>query len=520
MFKGGFLQWVPYLLTITYLTASSQSSAQILNGLVIPDFETLEWLYEAGIIDKDEFDRWNEFFTDSLHSGRQAVDVTEDAQIEQSIPTTCGKETRISCRIYHRAAERHPYRQILQVRTSAYRRLYFSGNVEQPAAGKAYLRGRTLRWRGGETEVELGDLDPNWSGGLVLGRHPIFLREKSREKSWLYPMKTRFNGVSLRTRVVNASVSALASYDRDRRFSSLVHGLQLEFCTGRSAICVAAVRGCLENTLDGGRKRISLIGGDLKLGHRRTVWCLSLAFDGEGDHACLFSGYDSRKNHRIHLWKYGNGFLNPFGAGRANPDTAPVEIREIGLAYRSRYTNETGVQTRSRFRFSESRRLTIESNWWRTGTTEKLRIKATMEHGLDSKDLVRAILLAGDDNLDRKGCDLYSTFLEWNRRVGDAGSIAVSARGRSRNVRGLRRTLYGLDGRLRTGSGDHHSEVLLRWYDPDDRNDRDHYVYCSMDESLRIGDCWHISVLVSGRFGPDQDTVKTIRIRIETGARF
>ena len=56
---------------------------QLLTEYVFPDYETLEWLYESGQIDQDEFDRWSELFLDSLpHS----IDSLDSALIGETPP--------------------------------------------------------------------------------------------------------------------------------------------------------------------------------------------------------------------------------------------------------------------------------------------------------------------------------------------------------------------------------------------------------------------------------------------------
>jgi hypothetical protein len=520
MFKGGAQGWLICLLMIGILVVCSESSAQLLSGFFVPDYETLEWLFDAGLIDQDEFDRWNDLFTDSLYSGQQSTEPLEDAKSGQLYQKNRDRGVRLEYRMYQRADESKPYRQIIRAGIENRSGVHCSANIESVADGKYYFRDRNLGWSGGKTDIEIGGLDPNWCGGLILGRHPIFLSDKNERGSLLYPTKGRFNGVSLRSEFKRMSVALLSSYDKDAKLSAAVHGFQLGYMNRSNAANFSVISGRLTNEGSGTRKNVTVFGGDLKFRFSRLTGQLNLALDGRGNRAYLLYAGDSQRRHYVYHWSYADGFLNPFGAGRANSDTDPVEVPEIELTYRSRYAGETGVQTRNGFRFDDSFSLLLESNWWRTGIVEKVRLESTFEYIHGSANLLKAVFLAGDDDLKRDEHDLYSAFLGYRFQFDEKYSIYFSARGKSIRMPESKRVLYWVDGRMRMKSHGHDSEFLLRWYDPNSKRDRDHYVYCSARESFHIGAVWHISVVLSSRFGPDQDTLDKTRIQIETAVRF
>jgi hypothetical protein len=484
MFKGGAQGWLVRLLMIGILIVCSKSSAQFLNGFFVPDYETLEWLFDAGLIDRDEFDRWNDLFIDSLHSRQQLVGQGIRAGIE---------------------------------RRSGF---HWSAHIERTSDGLFHFRDRNLGWSGRKTEIEIGGLDPSWCGELVLGRHPIFLSKKDKGRSFLYPIKGRFNGASLQTVFKSMSVAVLTSFDRDKRFSAAVHGFRLGYRNRSNAANVSVINGHLSNRVSGNNKDVTVIGCDLKLRFRGLTGLLNMALDGRGNRAYLLHARNARRLHHIYLWSYNDSFFNPFGAGRANSETNPVEIPEIELTYRSRYAGETGVQTKNGFRFDDSFRLLLESTWWRTGIIEKVRLKTTFEYKHDSANLLKLILLVGDDDLKRDEHDLYSALLGYRFQFDEKYSIYVSSRGKSIQTPVIKWVLYWVDGRMHVESHGHNSEFLFRWYDPNSKRDRDHYLYCSARESFYVGVTWHISVIVSSRFGPEQDALDKTRIQIETVVRF
>ena len=221
--------------------------AQFLNGYIITDYETLEWLFETGQIDADEFERWNEFFTDSLYSSRQPIDPMKNAEDNQTEWKTYRKSLQFDYRIYHKCTESKPYRQVIGVRTISRRGFYCDINMEQTRDRRLYFRDRRLGWSNHDTYVELGGLDPLWCGGLILGRHPVFLGEKDKEKSFLYPLKARFNGASITKEINNIDISALSSYDKDEQFSATVNGVRIGYKYGKHAVNVSVIRGCLKD---------------------------------------------------------------------------------------------------------------------------------------------------------------------------------------------------------------------------------------------------------------------------------
>ena len=158
----------------------------------------------------------------------------------------------------------------------------------------------------------------------------------------------------------------------------------------------------------------------------------------------------------------------------------------------------------------------MESNWWKTGEIEKYRFKTTSVFRYDDVNLLKLILLAGDDDLRADGYDLYTAFAGYRHLFGERHSVFFAARCKSTHNDKSEKILYSVESRYGTESRGNAAEFLFRWYDPDSRRDRDHYVYCSVRESFEFGECFRISVLMSTRFGPEQDAAEKAKIQIET----
>jgi hypothetical protein len=494
---------------------------QLLAEYVFPDYETLEWLYESGQIDQDEFDRWNELFLDSLPHSIDSLDSTLIGETPPIVTQLRPAAYRIDYRIDQRADESDPYRHLIRIKSRKDLGIYSDLTAEKRGDGSFALRNRMLGWSDGSSTIELGGVDPVWCGGLVAGRHPILLKKIDRSRTALYPLKSRFNGLLAQTVRGNLTVATLASYDQGDQFSSSAFGGDIAYGVGRNSIEASILSGRIRNIDDGRAANIIAFGAGAGIVRRNSFAArLNTSFDGDGNGAFIFGLFSARRQHSFRVWHYDRDYTNPFGAGRANPDTRPVEIDEIDLEYRSRYADETGIQTRSLLPFSIYS-LLVESNWWRSGVTEKYRVKLTQILKANDRNRLKLILLSGDDDLGRIGFDIYTAYLQYRNTGLSFGDLMIAGRVRSKGYVGNRDKIsYSAESKFETEGHGHRSALLIRWYDPDTCRDRDHYLYGYIRESFDLDNLMRFSLLISSRFGPAQNTVGSTRLRLETVWRF
>ena len=103
--------------------------AQFLSSYFVTDYETLEWLFDTGQIDSDEFDRWSEFFTDSIQEitiDSHAADGAEMPTIKATRTENPTRNATASFRMYHRGCDNEPYRRIIRMSYSDKPGLYGS----------------------------------------------------------------------------------------------------------------------------------------------------------------------------------------------------------------------------------------------------------------------------------------------------------------------------------------------------------------------------------------------------------
>jgi hypothetical protein len=501
-----------YILIAVIIALLSQQNlhGQLLPEYIFPDYETLEWLYESGQIDQDEFDRWSELFLDSIPRLTDSLEAT---------PTVRSTAHRIDYKAYQRADESDPYRQLIRIRSRQSPGIYGDVTAEKLNDGRFAFRNRMVGWSDGTSRIELGGVDPVWCGGLVAGRHAIFLKKSNRSETALYPMKSRFNGLLAQTKRRNLLVAAVVSYDQGDKYSSTVVGGDLVYNVGRSNIETSILRGRIRD-IDGRAADIFVFGAGANIVRKKQFAAnMNMSFDGGGDGAFLLGLFSSKRKHSVRVWHYGRHYTNPFGAGRANPDTRPVEIDEISLEYRSRYTDETGIQTRSTLPFS-IHSLLVESNWWRSGETEKYRVKLTHTLKANNHNRLKLTILSGDDDLARTGYEIYTAHLHYRNTGLSFGDLKIAGKVRSKSYGDEDRISYSVESTFETRGLLHRSALLIRWYDPDTYKDHDHYLYGYIRESFDLDDSVRLSLLISSRFGPAQNTVGSTRLRLETVWRF
>ncbi|MFH1893433.1 MAG: hypothetical protein ABIK83_12225 [Candidatus Zixiibacteriota bacterium] len=494
-------------------------NAQFLSSYFVTDYETLEWLFDTGQIDSDEFDRWSEFFTDSIQESTTDLHTVEGAEMPTIKATGIENPTRdatASFRMYHRGCDSEPYRRIIRMSYSDKPGFYGSLIAESSANQEIYLRSRSIGWRDDNMGIEVGGVDPVWCGGLVAGRHPIFLTDRDLGMSMLHSQRDRFNGILIERRLDDFTVSTATSYDRDRLFTAAINGGRIRYLAGGQSIDIALIDGKIRNRENGRSTNVQVIGTGLEAEVRNVSVRFDLAVDRGGKAAYLARISNVGDQHRVYVWRYDTMFRNPFGAGRANTDTREVRIDDIGLSYRSRYAGETGVQTRSEFPLSNSQNLIVESNWWKTGGSEKFRLRGTYTNTFASTGRFKLILLAGDDNIRTEGYDIWSVAASCGTNLPSRHRLSLTGRVKSARIGARRKRLYWIDARWSANSCCHSSHFMIRWFDPDQKSARDHYLLCSVKESFVLGAGLHLSLAASTRFGPDQQAIDKTRITLES----
>lgn len=506
-------------LSTVCLFIAADCSAQSLLIFDIENLEKLEWLFETGQIDSDEYDRLLEFFVDSLRASSDTLGLPPNLNLADLRPTAFFESIDFDYRMYHRANEDKPYRQLYDAELELRAGISLETDLERDSDGEISARHRSIGWSSDRFFLQAGSVDPVFCGGLVLGRHPLFLDDKKPINSALYPTRSRYNGLFASVDRDIWSVSITASMDRNETHRSGVLGTQVEHTTGEHIFRVSAARTEISNRSTGANLTSSVFGFESELRFGRSRFDLSAAVDPDGDPAYILTFTDSPGKHELSLWRYSSHYDNPFMAARANSDTREIDLEEVGLSFRSRYSGETGLRLRTELEILRKLELRIVSNLWRTGEHEKYRMKNTLKYSLGAGREIRIAYFSGDDSLSSGSGELSSVRAAYTNPISHSGTIAVSGYTLRDNRQGAgERNLNG-ECRVKFGSKRLRSDLIVRYYDPDVKESRDQYVYVSTAQAIQPSPGIILSLLLSTRFGPKEDSINRMRLKVEAKIR-
>jgi hypothetical protein len=504
----------------TICAASHTTYAQYVSENYAHNRETLDWMLDNGIIDVDEYNRWDEYLTDSANVNSRSQDSPDEIPIaddnRQSHPT------RFIARysIYQVATDKAPYRRRASLLFRPNSSFKTDIRLEAGDEGTYEVKSRYLEWSHGDDNLDfnvgLGNVDPVWCGGILVGRFSRFLKNRPLHSSVMFPTDARFNGVCVSATIGNYLAEALVSHDADNLHTASLAGLRILRSASDATVEFGAISATVRNRDTRLQQRLSLFGGKFK---RRIpgfgMTTISFSSDESRDVAWTLHCELVESSHDVWIWDYRNGYINPFGAGRANTDTEPIDLRKIDLRYRSRYVGEKGVQTRSRIQLDRLE-STIESNWWKTGDAEKIRLRTTHDVKLGGSKSLRATLLVGDDAIgEEDGLLASGRFLFRIRNSRSKNAIVLAHTIRMREYTDRRKISNTIEAELFYGFHSRHPDrIILRLHDPDSRVRADHYLYAALGQNFNPGDNSDVSLLVSTRFGPKQNIRDHTRLNV------
>ncbi len=507
------------LATLLLVLIAAVSRAQSLLTFDIENLEKLEWLFETRQIDGDEYDRLLEFFVDSLDIASDTLNQSPDMRMADLRSPAIFESIDFDYRMYHRAREDKPYRQLYDTDMDLRSGMSFEADLERDSDGEILARHRAIGWSFDNYFLQLGSIDPVFCSGLVLGRHPIFLDDKRPRSSALYPTRSRYNGLFASMVRDKWSASIAASADRNETHRSSVLGAQVEHTTGEHIFRVSAAATEISNRSTGADWESTVYGFESELRFGRSRFNLSAALDPDGDPAYLLTFTNTPSRQELSIWRYSSHYDNPFMAARANSDTREIDLDEVGLNFRSRYSGETGLRLRTELKILKRLELRIVSNLWRSAEYEKYRMKKTLKYSFGARREIRIAYLTGDDSLSGGAGGISKVRASYTNPISRNGTIAVSCYTLRDDRRGTdKRNLTG-ECRLRFGSERLRSDLIVRYYDPDMEESRDNYIYVSTAQAIRPSTGVILSVLLSTRFGPEQDSIDRMRLKLEAKIR-
>jgi hypothetical protein len=391
----------------------------------------LDYLFESGQIDLEQYKLLDEYFSslpfmsgneiarlnDLLSIWVDYLDTTLTSQQYQELQDEISPKhasikipeefkSSISYRIYQDLSEDKSHRQLMSFRGEFKNHfIYYIEMEKNVKSGDFYFLRRNLTLRLGQTELELGNYLPDWGMGVTLGYHSEFLAKSDdhRFKSIMFPAKGRFNGIRFQ---YNGKFKPhlLFSYDRSKKYRGQLIAVGSDYQSDKFTIGLMNSYYQLDNYSKEKRYEDLIVGSHFRWTSGKYKLQAEISESDLKYIAWNFQinrKYDSGK-FSLFAWNYNSGYLNPFGAGRANSDYRTTYDEDSIFSYRSRQNGEWGIFTQSGWKIMSGHNLGISANYWRDGgAEEKVRSRFSDRFVLSGSLDAMITYLWGDDNLDK-----------------------------------------------------------------------------------------------------------------------
>lgn len=408
------------------------------------------------------------------------------------------------------------------------KRFSFDLRVEQDESKRFETQKRSLRlfniWR--STDVVLGNFEKRIGLGLNLGNHPLFkygLDDTLNIKdSFLYPIRGRYNGILLESKLKFFHPSFIISKNRFGDLEDELYALDLNFYYNRSKVGLTFSKAKLKNSFTQSFFRddctsiyFDLFWKDVKLtSEYAQMW------NNEKGFALNFN--TGRKFYRIsgYFWRYSSGFVHPHGGGVSNPDYESIFILDdLDFSYRTRQKGERGVLFKSVYQLSSNLFFDFAFNQWRKNpdSDESLKLKTGGGCYL-SDNLLTELHLLWSDNLELSDIDYFN--LSWDWVYSFVGTTHLRLRTNYRSKKLLTGTKEYGDIQLKLGNFKifpFDFNLWLRYNNPDFSSPKNSYWNLYFEEKLYFFENYSISIKYLAKFYQveEKDNVHAVRIRWE-----
>jgi hypothetical protein len=234
------------------------------------------------------------------------------------------------------------------------------------------------------SSLTLGAFDTRWTGGLLSGSAPAFLKSPDDfSRTLLQPQRGRLNGSQYEWRHGHTAMTVLASERHDTALVHRTYGARVERRFGGFAFDAAYLHQMLMRRRSSGHFEVDLFGVGAQGQAGRFDARADLATNTRG---LAFQGSISSHHRHSHdwqltAWHVPDGFRHPLLASAGEPDRESVSYPELDMSLSSPSTGERGVE--SSLCFGRSRKSsTIAFTYWRENSDRpaSLRGKLARDH--------------------------------------------------------------------------------------------------------------------------------------------
>ncbi len=231
----------------------------------------------------------------------------------------------------------------------------FTGMIDWRHDGtRGIWQRRLLAWQNHGLALQLGNIEPRWGRGLVVGRRSRFVGSASSAPisgDWWQPSRSRFNGLWLPVGESRAISSDLVVSDiRSARLDERMAALQLTTGTRSVRVGVIGLTGTVTRRDSAGTYAERIAGGHIRLGRNDRQVLAEVAVDRRGTTAKAAEVLWRFGGGRFHgrAWSYDAGYTNPWGGGPGHSDTRTVVLDGTTERFASRTAGERGFSLATR----------------------------------------------------------------------------------------------------------------------------------------------------------------------------
>jgi hypothetical protein len=392
-------------------------------------------------------------------------------------------------------------------------------NWKQDDRGARWQR-RAFEHRSRGVKFQVGNVEPRWGRGLVVGRRSRLVGARKSNRSdgnFWQPALSRFNGFWLNAHAGEVFLADLLLSDiRSTNLTERMAGVQLVGGGSHLRAGLAALTGKISRTDTSGAFIQRVLGGHVQFGSKARALLAEVAVARNGASAKAAETVWRFERGRFHgrAWSYSPEFVNPWGGGPSHNDRSTIKLDGIDESYSSRTTGERGfsLSTRldpqaaffggrmsARWEWMTHRGAhdpfyhswNVQMRWKRKAFSIRPFVRGATEEGVQSRHALGFFTNYG--SVDRR----LSARLEYGRHHSDADPYVRAGAGAK----------WRLNPTVRL-------EPAFRWVDPDLDRPGDGYWYFYFTEVIFPASAWRIEAALVWQHYERRDREDMVELRL------
>jgi hypothetical protein len=262
-------------------------------------------------------------------------------------------------------------------------------------------------------KIILGTFDKKMGLGLNLGYHPYFNYGSDSvfdfKDSFLNPLKGRYNGIYLESKLNDFQAEFLFSKNKFREMENDLYALDFSFNRKSFKSGLLFSKGEFSDAKTKGKYKDDCLSFYFDLGGKSTKLSSEYATLLNGEWGGAINLWSKGRSYWIDVagWWYSKDFIHPYGNGISNPDYETVYLLE-DLSFRDRQREERGMFFKSKYQLISKGFLDFAYTEWRKNEEEDKKIKTKFGGGYSlSENILSQFHILLSDDIEEKGTDYF-----------------------------------------------------------------------------------------------------------------